>query len=92
MIDATRVTEVIEIFEDAFDRQEQASILQKEAKTMMKDYCERSEINPKTMFEVYKTYSAWRRGNFQWGESGDADDFTELLVSVMDTVTGPKKV
>jgi len=91
MIEETKIVELVEVFEDAYDKQESASVLTKEAREELKSYAENSEMDPKAISEIYSTYAKWRRGKFHWGPEGDADDFTDILVAVMDRVTGVDK-
>jgi len=87
MMDETKTKELVDIFEEAFDRQERAKLYNKEAKTMIKDWCERSEIDAKAVNEVYKSYTAYRNGKLKWGDDAEDDEFAQILVQVMDEVT-----
>ncbi len=86
MLDQTRIDELVEVLEDAYDKYSSAKAITKEAATMMKDWAARAEIDPKNVREVYKSYAAYRDGKLKWGEGDADDDFAQLLVQVMDSV------
>jgi len=89
MIDDIRINELVDVLEEAYDKKSQAKMISKEAETMMKDWAERNEIEVKNVKAVFKDYAAYRDGKLKWGEDDD-DDFTQLLVQVMDKVTEEK--
>ena len=86
MIDQTRIDELVEVLEDAYDKYSSAKAITKEASTLMPDWATRAEIDPKNVREVYKSYAAFRDGKLKWGDGEADDDFAQLLVQVMDAV------
>ena len=91
MLDETRVKELVDIYETLYDVESEVKDIVsgartriKEEKTGMKDWSERNQLDPKTVAKVYKDYKEWREGNLKWGE---ADDYTDLQVTIMDEVT-----
>lgn len=95
MIDETKIKELLDIFEETFDTEGEvkdivsgARVRIKEAKTVIKDWSEKNELNPKTVARVYKDYKEWRAGNLKWGET---DDYAEIQVSVMDKAVADSK-
>lgn len=86
MIDPSKLDELIDVLEDAYDKTTQADAIRKEVSTMLKDWAERSELSAKNVKAVFKNYTDYRNGKLKWGED-EADDFTDLLVLVMDKVT-----
>jgi len=91
MIDEMRIDELVEVLEDAYDKKEQAQVITKDAQTMIKDWAERNELNVKNVKAVFKDYCSFRAGKLKWGDEADDDDFTQLLVQVMDRVVGDNK-
>lgn len=53
---------------------------------MMKSWAERNEIDVKNVRAVYKNYAAFRDGKLKWGQDDAEDDFTDLLIQVMDAI------
>jgi hypothetical protein len=89
LIDDILKKEIVEMFEDIFDKKEQADAIKKAAAGDMKAWAESHKIDPKTVTAVYGQYSAWRKGKIKWGEEVDEDeDYTTLLISVMDEAAG----
>jgi hypothetical protein len=86
MIDQVRVEELVDVLEDAYDKYSQSKAITKDASTMMKDWAERNELDPKNVRAVYRNYASFRDGKLKWGD-GEDDGFTDLLVQVMDQVT-----
>lgn len=89
MVDETTTKELVDIFEDAFDKASAAKAATKEARTMIADYCERHELDPKVIKKVFKDYEAWRKGDLKWQDGSEDSEYAEILVSVMDYVTTP---
>ena len=87
MVSEDTVKELVDIFEDAYDKKSTAKELTKEATTMIKDYCEREELNPKDVKKVFKDYEAWRKGELKWVNGSEDSEYVELQISVMDHVT-----
>jgi hypothetical protein len=90
MIEDTQVSELIDVFEDAYETIDiskdiisGAKVKIKEARTMMKDWSERNDFDPKKVSEIFKTYSSYRDGHLKWGD-GEDDEYSELLIAVMD--------
>jgi hypothetical protein len=91
MLDDTKLKELLEVYDELYDTETSvkdivsgARVQLKEARTMMKDWAERNEINPKTIKQVYSEYKGWRDGTVKWGDEQEADDYTNILVAVMD--------
>jgi hypothetical protein len=91
MLDETKVKELLEVYDEVYTTEEEvrdivsgAKTRVKEARTMMKDFAERSELNPKTIKRVYADYKEWRNGNLKWGDNQESDDYVTLQVAVMD--------
>lgn len=90
MLDQVKVSELIDVLEEAYDKYTSAKMITKEASTMMKDWAERAELDPKNIREIYKSFAAYKDGKLKWGEDGpEEDDFFQILVQVMDVVAKP---
>lgn len=88
MLDDAKVQELVDVFEEVFDRLEQSKEISKGARQMLKDYADGQELDPKALKQVYSQYQQWRLGKLPWGEDGpDEPDYTSILITVMDKVT-----
>lgn len=83
--------ELLDIYDDVYETESEtkdivsgARVRVKEAKTMMKDWAERNELDPNTIKRVYKDYCEWRNGTLAWGDPDVADDYTSVQISILD--------
>ncbi len=87
MLDEVRQKELIDIFEDMYDKTTTAKTIVKEANTMLKDWSVRAELEPKNVKSIYNQYAAWRDGRLKWGDD-EQTEYEQILLQVMDAVTG----
>jgi len=87
MLDEVRQKELIDIFEDMYDKTTTAKAIVKEANTMLKDWSVRAELEPKNVKSIYNQYAAWRDGRLKWGDD-EQTEYEQILLQVMDAVTG----
>lgn len=83
--------ELLDIYGEVYDTESEtkdivsgARTRVKEAKTMMKDWAERNDLDKKTIARVYKDYKEWREGSLKWGDPDVADDYAAIQISVLD--------
>lgn len=81
------VKQAVEVFEDSFDKLETADQIRKNVSQDIKAFAENSEIEPKNLSAVFKQYVQWRKGKLKWGDDSQDDDFTSLLIPIMDEAT-----
>lgn len=87
MLDETVVKEAVEVFEDCFDKLQTAEQIKKNVAQDIKSFAENSKLSPKNLSAVFRQYSQWRKGKLKWGEAESEDDFTALLIPIMDEAT-----
>jgi hypothetical protein len=98
MMTEDQVKELLDIYDETFETESEvkdivsgARVRVKEAKTGMKDWAERNELDPKTIKRVYKDYVEWRNGSLKWGDPDVADDYAAIQVSILDAAVEDAK-
>jgi hypothetical protein len=90
MIDQSLGKEFLDICEEAFDRHEQAKAIKKSAKEIIVEWAKSNKLESKNVLEVFSQYKSWREGKLKWGEEQQEDEYTSLLVFLMDAAVGDK--
>lgn len=92
LVDDSIIKEAVDIFEDSFEKMSQADEIKKAARANIKSWAEGKNIDKTTATEVFNQFSAWKKGRLRWGEEDDdKEDYTSLLIAVMDEATGTKR-
>lgn len=89
MIDETRAKEMVDIFEDILEAEQMKKDIEdaqkikiKEAKTIMKDWAQRNELDPKVVAEVYKDYKTMVLNP----KDDDDTEYAALFIAMRDLV------
>jgi len=89
LIDDTLIKEAVDLFEECFDKKEQAAAINKVVASELKSWAENKNIDPRNLKAVFGQFVALKTGKLKWGEESDEEnDYQSLLISILDSAAG----
>lgn len=79
--------EIMNLFESAYDRDEQASEIKKDIKEDFKTYAENNEMNAKSIGQAYSLYKKYKKGSVDMSD----DTYFELTTVVEEYFAGQQE-